>query len=124
MKAMKANKVYEIAADQSRFYIDAGFDIVDDTGNIVAYGRGKTVPYGKYAEVVKEITKLKSENAGTEDTEALKKECEHLAKENARMQTDVLPILKMYCAEHEIDIGKTSTVSGILAKIKENQKEV
>lgn len=49
MKAVKRNKEYMIDEKQKKAYQDAGFDIYDDTGKKVAYGRGKTIPYADYA---------------------------------------------------------------------------
>ena len=45
MKAVKGNKVYTIDDKVKKRYQDDGYDITDDSGNVVAYGRGKTVPY-------------------------------------------------------------------------------
>ena len=42
MKAVKANKEYTIAEQEQKRYIADGYDIVDDKGNVIAYGRGKT----------------------------------------------------------------------------------
>ena len=41
MKAVKGNKVYTIDEMQKNFYTDSGFDILDDEGRVIAYGRGK-----------------------------------------------------------------------------------
>lgn len=60
MKAVKANKIYTIDEEQKKFYVDSGFDILDDDGNVVEYGRGKTVPYEKYAALEKENAVLKA----------------------------------------------------------------
>lgn len=74
MKAVKGNKVYTIQENQEKHYREAGFDIYDDCGGLLAYGRGKTVSYEMYARVVRELEELKSrqgeagplpENAGT-----------------------------------------------------------
>lgn len=54
MKAVKGNKEYIIEESQKKSYIDAGYDVYSDSGEHIAYGRGKTVPYGDFAEVVKE----------------------------------------------------------------------
>ncbi len=59
MKAIKGNKVYTIRGDQEKHYREAGFDILDDAGKILSYGRGKTVPYEAYASVVRELEELK-----------------------------------------------------------------
>lgn len=54
MTAEKGNKVYRISENAAKDYQNMGFDIRDDGGNIVAYGRGKTVPYETYAAAVEE----------------------------------------------------------------------
>lgn len=59
MRAQKGNKVYTINESQVKGYQDAGFDIVDDAGKIIKYGRGRTVPYEEYAT-------LKEKNAALE----------------------------------------------------------
>ena len=61
MKAVKANKEYTITETQRKFYQESGFDIVNDAGEIIAYGRGKNVPYGEYAALKAENEKLKLE---------------------------------------------------------------
>lgn len=43
MKAVKGNKEYTIEQSQQKFYQDSGYDIKNDSGEIVAYGKGK--PY-------------------------------------------------------------------------------
>ena len=60
MKAIKGNKEYSIDEKQKKFYQDAGFDIKDDNGNVIAYGRGKTVPYGDYVALKEENKALKA----------------------------------------------------------------
>lgn len=60
MKATKGNKVYTITEEQRKFYLDAGYDIIDDEGKVIKYGKGKTVPYAEYAAVKKELDELKS----------------------------------------------------------------
>ena len=78
MKAVKANKVYEITEAEKKGYIDQGFDIVDANGEVIAYGRGKTVPYDTYAKVVKELETLRNkmkklEKSAKEEAEKEKK---------------------------------------------------
>lgn len=61
MKAVKENKVYTLTNEQeAELYRLKGFDILDDNGNILKYGAGKTVPYEKYAAVVAELEELKA----------------------------------------------------------------
>ena len=69
MKAVKANKEYAITESEKKGYIDQGFDIINDDGTVVAYGRGKTVSYDEYMKLVKELEELKASN-GKDDVEA------------------------------------------------------
>lgn len=77
MKAVKGNKVYTIDDKVKKRYQDDGYDITDDSGNVVAYGRGKTVPYETYMAVVKEIDELKA-----------KLDAQNEAKENDVAESD------------------------------------
>lgn len=58
MKATKGNKEYAIDDSQQKGYQDLGFDIIGDDGDVIAYGRGKTVPYEDHMKAVKEIERL------------------------------------------------------------------
>lgn len=60
MKAQKGNKIYTIDESQKKRYQDAGFDITDDTGKVIKYGRGKTVPYEEYVALKEKNTILES----------------------------------------------------------------
>lgn len=60
MKAAKGNKEYTIDETQKKGYLDSGFDILDDTGKVIAYGKGKTVAYEVYAAAKKELEELKA----------------------------------------------------------------
>ena len=60
MKAAKGNKEYTIDESQQKAYQDQGFDILDDDGEVIAYGRGKTVPYGAYMALKKELEELRA----------------------------------------------------------------
>lgn len=62
LQAVKANKVLTIEPREKKSFQMQGFDIVED-GKIIAHGAGKTVPYAKYEEVVKELEALKAKKA-------------------------------------------------------------
>lgn len=109
MKATKGNKTYSISEQEKKRYLDAGYDIQDDTGKIIAYGRGKTVPYDEYMKVKNECEAAKAE------LEALKVS---IALENMSVEE-----LTAYASEKEIDIGKATTKEGILGKIREAEKQ-
>lgn len=74
MKAVKGNKVYTIDETQKRFYEDSGFDILDNEGTVIAYGKGKTVPFGEFIALKQSKEELAAEN------ETLKKQLEDLQK--------------------------------------------
>ena len=60
MQAVKENRVYTITETEQQSYHDQGFDICDDDGEIIAYGRGKTVSYDEYEKLLKENETLKA----------------------------------------------------------------
>lgn len=62
MRAVKANKEYTIDENQKKHYQEAGYDIYDDDGSLVEYGRGKTVPMKDHMAVVEELKRLQGEN--------------------------------------------------------------
>lgn len=105
MKAVRANKEYTIAEQEQKRYIADGYDIVDDKGNIIAYGRGKTVPYEKYKKVLDELNALKAEKTETVDLTAM-----------------TVEELIAYAKDNNIDIGQASTQEGILKKIKASRE--
>ncbi|WP_027296096.1 hypothetical protein [Robinsoniella sp. KNHs210] len=59
MTAEKGNKVYLIDEKEKISYQTRGFDIKDDSGNIIASGKGKTVSYEEYMKAVTELEALK-----------------------------------------------------------------
>jgi len=59
MTAEKGNKVYAIDDSMKAQYQNEGFDIKDDAGKVIAYGKGKTVPYEAYMKAVMELEALK-----------------------------------------------------------------
>ena len=101
MKATKGNKVYTIDEASKNRYKAEGFDIYDDDGNLLEYGRGKMIAFEQYEAVKKELDELKA-SSPTDDQ-------------------DVIEILKSYANEHEIALGNTNKVTTIVKKIKEHQ---
>lgn len=59
MKAVKGNKVYTITESEKQRYQTEGYDIQDDAGATIAYGKGKTVSYEEHLSVKKERDELK-----------------------------------------------------------------
>lgn len=64
MKAVKGNKEYSIGEAQKKAYRDAGYDILDGAGEVIAHGRGKTVPYEDYEALKAENEALKRRLSG------------------------------------------------------------
>lgn len=106
MIAEKGNKVYTIDESMKARYESDGFDIKDDSGNLISTGKGKTVSYEEYQKVVAELEALKATISGSAD-------------EFSKMTVEEL---KAYAEEHGIDIGNASSQSGIAKKIREASK--
>lgn len=75
MKAVKGNKEYTISAAETKSFQERGFDIKDDQGKVIAYGKGKTVSLAEHEAVKREL------EAAKEELEALKAEKEPKKKE-------------------------------------------
>ena len=71
MTAEKDNKVYTIDESMKDRYVAEGYDIKDDDGSVIAYGKGKTVPYEIYQKVLQELEMLR--NSAAEDAGNAKK---------------------------------------------------
>lgn len=63
MKAIKGNKVYTVDEVSMKSYLSQGFDIVDDSGDIIEHSPVATVPYSEYAKVIAENEVLQSQLA-------------------------------------------------------------
>lgn len=61
MVAIKENRQYTINDTDVQRYANEGYDVYDDTGNIIAYGVGKTVPYDKYMKLMSQVEALQEE---------------------------------------------------------------
>ena len=82
MRATKGHKEYTIDEVQKKFYQDSGFDILNDDGEVIAYGRGKTVPYDEHMQVVSEVERLQKLCANLQEEKSdLQKELETLKAE-------------------------------------------
>lgn len=61
MKAKKENKVYTITEQEMKRYLEEGYDIYSDEGEIIEHSPKKTVKYSEYEKVLKENESLKAE---------------------------------------------------------------
>lgn len=61
MLAVKENREYTINDTDVQSFANEGYDITDDKGNIIAYGKGKTVSYDTYMKVVEQTERLQDE---------------------------------------------------------------
>lgn len=62
MRAAKGNREYVIDESQKKHYQDAGYDIMDESGVVIAYGRGKTVSYDEHMKLKAELAAVQKEN--------------------------------------------------------------
>ena len=79
MKAVKLNRVYTITEPEVKSYVQQGYDIIDDDGNVVAYGAGKVISFEKHVKIVNEL--LKEKEALEQELADLKKAKKTKAKE-------------------------------------------
>lgn len=107
MRAKKENKVYDINEAQKQSYLDQGFDIYDNDGNVMEYSALKKISYNEH---VKKVS-------------ALKAEIEQL-KQNHNSADNIMDLLKGYAEAKGVDVGASTSAKGILDKILEAEKEV
>ena len=72
MRAERGNKEYVINETMASDYQNQGYDIYDDNGKIVAYGKGKTVPYEEYMALKAENQELKQKIQDLQKVEEVK----------------------------------------------------
>jgi len=111
MKARKENKVYDINETSKQTYLDQGFDIYDDNGEIIEYTPLKTIKYNDYRKKIAQKDKT---------IEYLKAELE---KKRELTADNVFDLLKGYADNKNIDVGASTSAKGILEKILEAEKE-
>jgi hypothetical protein len=61
VKAIKDNKEYTVTNESKQHYIDTGFDIVDENGEIIEYGRGKMVSLEEHNQALERIKELEAQ---------------------------------------------------------------
>ena len=102
MKASKGNREYSVTEENMQHYVNEGFDIYDDDGEIIKHGKGKTVSQEEHEKLLAELEE---------------------ARKSTLSDSEVIPILKEYADMKEIDIGQASTAKGIYTKIKDAASE-
>lgn len=80
MKAMKQNKVYTIRETEKSYYIAQGYDILNDDGELISYGAGKSVSYEEHRQIKDRLAVLEEEN------EKLKEDNKKLKAENKKLK--------------------------------------
>ncbi len=116
MRAKKDNKVYRIDPDSKKRYMDEGYDIYDDDGQLIQHSPLKKIPLSEHERVVGEI------KAANESLSTKVKELEAAAAD--KDDQDTLDILKSFASEHGVSLGKAASVAGVVKKIKEHQPKV
>lgn len=117
MTAEKGNKVYTIDESMRARYEADGFDIKDDSGNLISVGKGKTVSYEEYKRVLDELNALKAGQQPTASSD--NKEWDLPGLDCDGIENMDIDMLKAYADEHDIDLGKATTKEGIIKKIQE-----
>lgn len=116
-EARKENKVYQINDQQKDRYLKEGFDIYED-GHIVEHTPKKVIKYSDYLSKLKTATAKKDE-----EINVLKEQLAMLEEKKTATTENVLDLLKDYAATKAIDIGSSTSASGVLNKILEVEKE-
>ncbi|MDM0721932.1 hypothetical protein ACV3VS_09950 [Clostridium perfringens] len=89
MKAIKENKVYTITESEQNFYKQQGYDIVNDEGEVIERGAGKSISYEEYIKLKDELDTLKDELDTLKDENyTLKQENEKLKEENKKLKAE------------------------------------
>lgn len=70
MKAHKENRVYTITEAEVEAFRKEGYDIYDDSGNLVTYGAGKSVPFERYMHLQELYEGLLEENVALVEANA------------------------------------------------------
>lgn len=83
MRASKENKVYTIDITQKEYYIAQGYDILDDEGNIIEHGAGKSVSYKEHKELKEKYAELE------EKCSSIQKEYNAIEKENKKLKKEI-----------------------------------
>lgn len=60
MIAVKGNRRYRIREEEMESRREAGYDIYDEAGTLVAWSKRKTVPWEQYAALEAENAKLRA----------------------------------------------------------------
>ncbi len=85
MIAIKGNTEYTINDSEKNFYINKGFDILDDNGKKIADGEHKNVPFERYKELKADYEKLKAEKGETVD----KAKMDELIEANRQLEISI-----------------------------------
>lgn len=90
MKAVKANKEYNVDESSKKSYLAQGYNIVDDKGKIIERSPVSTVKYSEYEKVVAEKEALRAEKEALKaEKEALKAAKEALEAKNAALMSEL-----------------------------------
>lgn len=129
MKAKKENKVYTIDESQKKSYLDKGYDIFDNEGNLLEDSPLKVIAMAEHkAEIEKAVETSKEQIANLIESNDLMaaqiKEKDEMIEslKSGTVPASVLELLKGYAEAKKIDIGSSTSATGILTKITEVEK--
>jgi len=107
MKAKKENKIYQINEEMKKRYLEEGYDIYSDAGELLEHSPKKKITFAEHEKAMKD----------------LKDELEATSGNGNSGASDVVEMLKSYAALLGADIGNATSVNGIVKKIKEFKPE-
>lgn len=61
LKAIKANKIYTISETEKAAYLSQGYDITDDSGNVLERSPTATVSRADYEKILEENRQLRAQ---------------------------------------------------------------
>lgn len=73
MKAIKDNKVYTVDETTKGTYLAAGFDITDDSGNVIERSPSSTVSRREYDELLAKYNALAAQSVAQTEEQSKKK---------------------------------------------------
>lgn len=129
MKAKKENKVYTIDENQKQSYLDKGYDIYDNDGNLLEDSPLKVITMSEHKKEIEEATDSSKEQIANliESNDLMASQIKEKDEEieslkSGAVAANVLELLKGYAEAKKIDIGSSTSAKGILDKITEVEK--
>lgn len=120
MIAVKANKEYRVTEENKQIYLNDGYDIMNDNGEIIEYSPKKTIKYSEYQKLEKELEEAKANGSNVE----LTKQVEELTKANEVLTSEKDELTKNNGELTKANVELTKQVEKLTKQLeKANVKE-